>query len=113
MKKLLLVILLVTLSHTAFAVEIEDSGPMRKLQRGFVNVALSPMELSTELAKEKKENPETMPPSWLAGIARGSAFMVGRALVGIYEIVTFPIPLPKDYGPVLQPEFPWQHLPKS
>jgi len=31
-----------------------------------------------------------------------------RMAVGVYEVVTFPFPLPKDYVPVLEPAFVWQ-----
>ena len=92
--------------------EIQGEGtPQRKLQRGFLNIALSPIEISNELSKEVRN--DTFPPSWVAGLGRGSAYAVGRALVGVYEIVTFPIPYPAHYKPVLQPEFEWQHLPSS
>ena len=74
-------------------------------------MALSPIEISNQLAKEKKN--DTIPPSWLTGFGRGAVFMVGRALVGVYEIVTAPIPYPKDYQPVLYPEFAWEHLPEE
>ena len=94
------------------AAEIEPEGTaLRKLQRGFVNMALSPFEISTELAKEKKR--DTFPPSWVLGTGRGAFYMIGRALTGVYEIVTFPLPLPAGYTPILQPEFPWQHLEKD
>ncbi len=92
--------------------EIQGEGtPQRKLQRGFLNVALSPIEISNELSKEVKN--DTLPPSWIAGLGRGSIYAVGRALVGVYEMVTFAIPCPAKYKPVLQPEFAWQHLPSS
>lgn len=102
-------IYLIPFSH---AVEIESEGtPLRKLQRGFLNIALSPIEISNELDKEKRN--ETVPPSWVAGLGRGAAFTVGRALVGVYEMVTFPMPAPAGYQPILQPEFSWQHLPSD
>ena len=92
--------------------EIQAEGtPLRKLQRGFLNVALSPIEISNELSKEVRN--DTMPPSWVAGLGRGSFYAVGRALVGVYEMVTFPIAAPNCYAPILQPEFEWQHLPSS
>lgn len=94
------------------AAEIESEGTSwRKAQRGFLNVALSPIEISTELAKEVKK--DTFPPSWIEGLGRGTAFMVGRALVGAYELVTFPVPCPANYKPVLQPEFEWEHFSAS
>jgi len=92
--------------------EIQNEGtPQRKLQRGFLNVALSPIEISNELSKEVRN--DTFPPSWVAGLGRGAVYTVGRALVGVYEMVTFPFPYPANYKPVLQPEFTWQHLPSS
>lgn len=91
-------------------VEIQSEGsPQRKLQRGFLNIVLSPFEISNELSKEFRNN--TFPPSWVAGLGRGSFYAVGRALVGVYEIVSFPLAYPNCYAPVLQPEFAWQHLP--
>ncbi len=113
MKRLLLLVSLLLVSQNAFSANVESSGPLRKLQRGFVNIALSPMEVSTELAQEKAENADQTPASWSAGLVRGIAFMGGRALAGVYDVVTFPIPFPKEYGPVVQPEFPWEHLPKN
>ena len=105
----LLALLAFSLPLMAAEAEIRGEGtPQRKLQRGFLNVALSPIEISNELSKEVKN--DTFPPSWVAGLGRGSIYAVGRALVGVYEMVTFPLPFPAHYKPVLQPEFEWQHL---
>lgn len=107
---LLLFLSILFLSGHAFAAELAPEGtPVRKLQRGFLNVALSPFEISNEMYKEKKN--DTFPPSWFTGLGRGSVYMVGRAFVGVCEILTFPVSAPGHYGPVLQPEFPWQHVP--
>ncbi len=113
MKNLLFLILLALISQNAFSAEVESSGPLRKLQRGFLNIALSPMELTTALSKEKYDNADQMPPSWITGSIRGVAYMGGRALAGVYDMVTFPIPFPKEYGPLVQPEYPWNHLKTS
>ncbi len=113
MKKLLFLALIAVFSQTSFAAEMESSGPLRKLQRGFLNIALSPMELTNELAIEKHENDDQMPPSWMTGTVRGIAFTAGRALAGVYDIATFPIPFPKEYGPIVQPELPWDKLKTS
>jgi putative exosortase-associated protein (TIGR04073 family) len=85
-----------------------EGTPVRKLQRGFLNVALSPIDLSSEFQKE--QNRETFPPSWVLAIGRGSCYMVGRALTGVYEMVTFLVPYPAGYAPVLYPEFTWEKL---
>lgn len=103
---------LLFLAASLQAAEIEDEGtPQRKLQRGFLNIVLSPLEISNELAQEK--DTDTFPPSWVTGLGRGTAFMMGRALVGVYELVTFPVPYPGCYKEILSPEFAWQHLPSS
>ena len=108
----LLAFSLPAMAAVAPEVDIQGEGtPQRKLQRGFLNVALSPFELSNELSKEVRN--DTIPPSWVAGLGRGSIYTVGRALVGVYEMVTFPIPYPAKYKPVLSPEFPWQLAPST
>jgi len=114
MKKLLLIAAILTsVSIPSYAAELAESGPIRKLQRGFLNIALSPMEISNELAVEKHENHDQMPPSWMTGLVRGIGFTAGRALAGVYDIVTFPIPFPKEYGPIIQPELPWDKMKTS
>ncbi len=109
-KTTLLFILLFTVPLLSLqAAEIEPQGtPLRKLQRGALDIALSPIEISNELAKEKTH--DTFPPSWVLGFARGSFFMLGRIAAGACEIVTFPFPIPAGYAPILEPEFAWQHL---
>jgi putative exosortase-associated protein (TIGR04073 family) len=109
--RLLLVLSAFLLFQTAaFSAELAAPGtPARKLQRGFLNVALSPFEISNEMARDKKV--DAFPPTWVTGLGRGLCYAVGRSLVGIGEILTFPVSAPDNYGPVLQPEFAWQHVP--
>ena len=33
-----------------------------------------------------------------------------RELVGVYEFVTAPVPLPEGYQPIIQPEYPWDYF---
>ena len=97
------------LVQNAHAAELEPSGtPMRKLQRGFLNVALSPIEVIHALDQEK--NVDSVIPSWFAGLGRGSIYMVGRVMAGAFEMATFPLPLPSGYEPIVEPEFIWLHL---
>lgn len=113
MKNAFVLVVMMLIVQPLYAAEMESPGPLRKLQRGFLNVALSPMEISNELAIEKHENNDQMPPSWMTGLVRGIGFTAGRALAGVYDIVTFPVPLPKEYGPIIQPELPWEKLKTS
>ncbi|HLD69595.1 MAG TPA: exosortase system-associated protein, TIGR04073 family [Candidatus Omnitrophota bacterium] len=96
----------------AFGVEIEATGtPVRKLQRGFLNVVLSPIEIAEQMSVEERRS--LVEPTWAFGFMRGTAYMVGRTLIGIYEMLSFPLPLPANYEPVVEPEFLWQHFEHS
>jgi putative exosortase-associated protein (TIGR04073 family) len=101
-----LLLLAFALTAPLQATEIQPEGTSaRKLHRGFLNVALSPMEISTEIAGEGKEG--KIEPTWLLGGLKGIGLAVRRVGVGLYEILTFPIP---SYEPIVRPEFPWQHF---
>jgi putative exosortase-associated protein (TIGR04073 family) len=86
-----------------------EGTPLRKLQRGFLNIALAPLDITAELNKEQHR--DTVPPSWVLALGRGGTYAVGRALVGVYEMLTFFIPAPGHYEPILYPEFTWEKLP--
>src|SRR5580765_5594942 len=86
------------------------AGPERKLGRGFSNtfeiVRFGEMRRTVEQAS-LFEPDSRYASSWVRGFNR----TLGRTGVGIYEIVTFPIPNGKennhaDYGPIWKPEFP-------
>ncbi|MBI3307111.1 MAG: exosortase system-associated protein, TIGR04073 family [Candidatus Omnitrophica bacterium] len=104
-------IFLFLFSSAAFAAEIEPVGtPLRKLQRGFLNIALSPAEMSYELHNVRKV--DNVVPSWATAMSKGFFYMGGRILAGAYDILTFPVPAPKNYEPLVYPEFAWEHFDK-
>jgi len=43
-------------------------------------------------------------------VARGIGMTIVRPAVGLYEVVTAPIAAPKNYEPVLEPEYPWSYF---
>ena len=108
MKRIILILLLCAFLPSAlYAAEIEEAGTaLRKLQRGFVNIALSPFEIASELHKANQK--DTAIPSWMIGSVKGIGMTTGRALTGVYELVTFPFPIPSGYQPIIHPEFPWE-----
>lgn len=88
---------------------IEPKGTaVRKLQRGFLNVVLSPIEIADQL-HDKKHLPGFFP-GWVIGLCEGLFFAAGRAVTGVYEIATFPLPVPSNYEPIVFPEFAWEHF---
>jgi putative exosortase-associated protein (TIGR04073 family) len=44
------------------------------------------------------------------GFAEGLGRTVVRELVGVYEFVTAPFPVPSGYRPIIEPEFPWDYF---
>ena len=79
-------------------------GPVEKLGRGLSNALTFPCEIPYQISQTNKQNGLMAALSY--GVLNG-IFMTGaRALVGVYEIATFPIPAPGDFDPILtDPEF--------
>jgi len=79
-------------------------GPVKKLGRGISNILTSPFELVMGIGDATKENGVMAGLTW--GVLKGILGIATRAVVGVYETATFPIPLPADYEPILtDPEF--------
>lgn len=100
-----LILCIAAIALPAFAQEgsiIEKMG--KKLGRGIVNFATGWVELPKNIYDTSVEtnNP-------LMGITYGTLKGVGMAVVrtgaGVYDVATFLFPMPKDYEPILQPEF--------
>lgn len=82
---------------------VED-GPLRKLTRGFLNLATGWLELPVQVGKITEQKGSF--PGMTEGLARGVVLGLGRTLVGAVETVTFPIPNPTTgYGPIIEPEY--------
>lgn len=79
--------------------------PSYKLGRGLTNTTLGWMELLIQ-PRELIQRDRRWPQAVLEGIPRGLAFGVARTAVGLYEVVTFPLPYPKGYVPIIEPETP-------
>ncbi len=102
-KKILLIVLTGSLLG-ASAVYAGDN-PGSKLGRGLTNVVTSPLEYILQTVKLAKDHDGAT--AVFGGWANGTWFMIQRVCVGVYEIVTFPVPLPAKYGPVLDPDTSW------
>jgi len=95
------------------AATAEASGPYyktstaarvtRKFTRGVFNVALGFVEIP------KAINEDARKVDWFTGfwtgLCKGTGRMLERAGVGVYEIISFPVPCPEKYEPIILPEF--------
>jgi putative exosortase-associated protein (TIGR04073 family) len=77
---------------------------LRKLGRGFANVLFGIVEVPNQITKVTAEQGGGAGTTY--GVGKGLGRWLWREVVGVYEVVTFPIPLPKGYRPIMQPEFP-------
>lgn len=98
MKRLLFIFLITNL--LTLPVFARDYNALRKLARGIVNVSFGWAEVPLQMIEVRKETNELGGMFW--GGVKGLAFMVKRAFVGAYEVVTFPFP---KYVPIVEPEF--------
>lgn len=87
----------------AFADDNTGGLILHKFFRGIVNAATGWMELFKQPTLETQEKGPKTGLTW--GIVKGIGYAVGRSVVGAYEIVTFPLPIPEGYRPIMDPEF--------
>jgi putative exosortase-associated protein (TIGR04073 family) len=98
---------LVTLALPASASAERDTAA-RKFGRGVAGVTLGVLEIPGNVVQESRTN--GVASGVTIGLAVGLGKFVARELVGAYEIVTAPFPLPAAFAPVLQPEFAWNYF---
>ncbi len=70
-----------------------------KLGRGLANLLGGPLEIPLQVHKRYRS--DATGPSFVSGVAHG-VFRGGvRSLVGFYETLTFALPYPEGYAPIL------------
>ena len=94
---LLIVLLIFNLYNPAHAYTAAD-----KLTRGTINLLISPLEFFQGIADAVDEHGDNIAIAIPVGICYGSWNTVQRAGVGLFEIITFPFPIPADYEPILE-----------
>ena len=80
----------------------------RKFARGLAGMTLSVLEVPGNMVAESQARGygEGIP----LGFAKGLGMIVPRTLVGVWEFVSAPFPLPAGYRPILDPEWPWGYF---
>ncbi|MEP6809192.1 MAG: exosortase system-associated protein, TIGR04073 family [Chthoniobacterales bacterium] len=85
-----------------------DYGPTRKLGRGVSNLLFGWAELPNTIGKVNSEEGNSAAAGY--GVVRGVGRSVMRMQAGIFEILTFPIPVVRgSYFPVLDSDTHWIH----
>ncbi len=79
------------------------SDPFTKLGRGVANTLTGWVELPKNIYKTSVD--ENAFAGLTLGVAKGAGMTIVRTGAGIFEIATFPFPLPEDYRAILEPEY--------
>jgi len=105
----LLLVLSVLLPLHAFAQSGYQDPPtgqnaLRKFCRGGANILFGIVEVPNQMTKITAAHGGGAGVTY--GFGKGVLRWFEREGVGVYELFTFPVPVPKGYKPVMQPEFP-------
>ena len=77
-----------------------------KLVRGIANFTTGLVELPKQIYLVGRNE------GWATGALRGPfdgiGMFIARTFAGAYEVLTFPVPIPSQYQPILQPDYVWQ-----
>jgi putative exosortase-associated protein (TIGR04073 family) len=86
-----------------FAAVCFANDAFTKLGRGVANTLTGWVELPKNIYTTSVEDN-----AWAGmtlGLAKGAGMSIVRTGAGLYEIATFPFPLPENYRPILEPEY--------
>jgi len=103
MRKLIATLITVLIIFNLTRAACFAQEPLRKLGRGLANIATGLVEIPKQVIATSKEKNLATGLTW--GWVKGAGLALLRTASGIYEILTFPIPAPAEYEPVISPEF--------
>ena len=94
--------------------EENDGIPIaRKLGRGIANLGLGALEVPMKIYDVNDEEGGFAAVTY--GVLKGICYCIAREVIGLVEVLTFPVPLPGatvdsyeegwGYGPLMKPEF--------
>ena len=103
----LLVLSMATQVWAAEASPTHMSRSIGKLGRGIANIATCPLELVRTPALVGRQDGSIA--AMTVGLLQGVWRTLVRGTAGVFEVVTFYAEIPKDFQPIVKPEFVWVH----
>ncbi len=94
------VVCVLTSGTLGAAASASSDDAIQKFSRGLCNIVTCPFEIIEQSKRVKASDGSCAGMTY--GLLRGIAMTGVRALVGVYEVITFPIPVPKGYQPILR-----------
>ena len=74
-----------------------------KLGRGMGNITFCYLEIFRQIGELAET--ERWPIAGFGGVFKGVIYTGVRAAAGVYEVATFPVPIPKNYRVIMKPDF--------
>ena len=109
MKKVVLVLLMLTMAGSAYAKDnYWDNKLLDKLKRGGINLVTAPGEIPKNVIEGWKKSDSNI--VWksilsVGSLGKGVVFTVGRFGSGLWDIFTFNLDVPAGYEPLMQPHY--------
>lgn len=99
---------LMGLVTTSGAETASADSAARKAGRGLAGMTVGVLEIPGNMLQTSRDRGY----GWglTLGFAEGLGRTVVRELVGVYEFLSCPFPLPAEFKPILEPEFPWGYF---
>jgi putative exosortase-associated protein (TIGR04073 family) len=101
MKKIISVVVMICLVVSVTSLGYAQTAP-KKLGRGIVNTVTGFWEVPLNMIRMSKE--EGMAKGLSVGLIKGTWLGLYRTGVGLYEVLTFIIPMPADFEPITDPD---------
>jgi putative exosortase-associated protein (TIGR04073 family) len=110
-KKVFIMFVSILISASA----VSAGSPVQKLERGFLNVLTAPVEIPKEIRAHWIAGSEKTYHIivWIvSGFVKGSARTIVRVGSGLWDITTFSLNVPDEYGSVIHPEYVFDDWPQ-
>jgi putative exosortase-associated protein (TIGR04073 family) len=104
-------VLILVILCLGFSCAVYAGDPVTKLSRGLSNILTSPIEYLNQYNKVAHQPDPVVP--FFQGVLNGTAATLQRIFVGAYEVITFPVPVPADFAPIIEPATPMETMRQS
>jgi putative exosortase-associated protein (TIGR04073 family) len=88
--------------------EAAEQSAARKLGRGLAGMTVGFLEIPGNIVDTSRK--QGLAAGMTLGFVLGLGKVVVRELIGVYEFVSAPFPLPAGFRPIIEPEFPWDYF---
>jgi putative exosortase-associated protein (TIGR04073 family) len=101
---------MVVVSGPCTAVFAEESVTLPAAQKAVRGVANTGLGVVAEVPKTIYYDTLEDGPLYglTVGVLEGLSWGIARTLTGVYEVVTFPFPIPEGYRPIYRPHYPFE-----